>query len=103
MPFRTQWFSIARWDRCAFYLCLANAALFYHQKTNGGGYEYSDYGESASYFGHCMSLLAQRLASRDDGCSEGVIITVLGFLCHDVCSSHLFQLLSQTQLTFFSP
>lgn len=70
-------------DRCAFYLCLANGALFHHQMTRGGSLEYSDCDESAGYFGHCTRMVVQRLASGDDGVSEGVITTVLGFLCHD--------------------
>jgi len=73
-------------DRSAFYLCLANGALFYHQMTQGSGLEYSDSEESAGYFGHCTSQLAQRLGDEDDGVSEGVITTVIGFLCHDASS-----------------
>lgn len=83
-PFGMEWFASAIADRCSFYLCLANGAMFYHQMIEGGSYEYSAYDESAKYFSHCIGLVAQRLGRRDDGVSEGVITTVLGFLCHDV-------------------
>jgi hypothetical protein len=88
-PFGKEWFATAIADRCSFYLCLANGAMFYHQMIEGGSYEYSDYDESAKYFGHCTGLMAQRLGCKDDGVSEGVITTVLGFLCHDVRPWHL--------------
>jgi len=59
--------------------------MFYHRTIAGGSYEYSDYEESANYFSCCTSLLARRLGCPGEGVSEGVINTVLGFLCHDVC------------------
>ncbi|KAB5547258.1 hypothetical protein GE09DRAFT_206157 [Coniochaeta sp. 2T2.1] len=83
-PFRMEWFAMAVADQCAFYLCLANAALFYHQMTGGeGGCEYSDCDESARYFSLCMGMMTERLGSGSDAVSEGVVTTVLGFLCHD--------------------
>ncbi|KAB5560052.1 hypothetical protein GE09DRAFT_76551 [Coniochaeta sp. 2T2.1] len=79
-----EWFAMAVADRCAFYLCLANAAMFYHQMTAGdGSCEYGDCDESARYFGQCMCMMTERLGSGSDGVSEGVVTTVLGFLCHD--------------------
>lgn len=94
-----EWFATAIADRCSFYLCLANGAMFYHQMIEGGSFEYSDYDESAKYFSNCTGLLAQRLGHRQDGVSEGVITTVLGFLCHDVSVEALLTSGTQRKLT----
>jgi hypothetical protein len=84
-PFRLEWFATAVADRCSYYLCLANGAMFYHRTIQGGGsYEYSEYEESAQYFGRCTALMAQRLDCPEESVSEGAVTTVLGFLCHDV-------------------
>jgi hypothetical protein len=71
-------------DTSAYYLSLANAALFLNCRTNNGGLEYSDSVESSSYYTKCLSQLAHRLLNKEESISEGVITTVLGFLCHDV-------------------
>ncbi|KIX06765.1 uncharacterized protein Z518_04741 [Rhinocladiella mackenziei CBS 650.93] len=73
-PFRYEWFSMAVVDYSAFY-----------QITNHSGTEYSDCVESARYFSTCLNQIAQRLGSKTDSISQGVITTILGFLCHDSC------------------
>jgi hypothetical protein len=83
-PFRLEWFSMALIDRSAFYLSLANAALFFNQMTNHGSFEYSDCLESSKYYSECLNQVTRRLGSRTESVSEGVITTVLGFICHDV-------------------
>ena len=84
-PFRTEWFSMAMLDCTAFYLCLANAALFFNQFKFHKGIEYEDFAESSKYFSLCLRQVTTRLDSESDRASDGVITTVLGFLCHDVC------------------
>jgi hypothetical protein len=71
-------------DRSAFYLSLANAALFFNQMTKHGSFEYSDCPESSKYYSECLNQVTRRLGSRTESVSEGVITTVLGFICHDV-------------------
>ena len=71
-------------DSSAFYLSLANAALFVNRLDQQGYLEYSDSVESAKYYSECLNQITQRLASRTESLSQGVITTVLGFLCHDV-------------------
>jgi len=83
-PFRIQWFEMAVVDSSAFYLSLANAALFLSRVNQQGGLEYSDCIESANYYSECLNQVTKRLASRTEGISQGVITTILGFLCHDV-------------------
>jgi hypothetical protein len=76
-PFRQEWMSMALVDHSAFYLSLANAALFTMQMMEHKGFEY----------GECLNQVARRLSSRIESVSEGIITTVLGFICHDVCLS----------------
>jgi hypothetical protein len=83
-PFRLEWFSMALVDRSALYISLANAALFFNQMTKPGSFEYSDYLESSKYYSQCLNQVTRRLSSRTESVSEGVITTVLGFICHDV-------------------
>ncbi|KIW83801.1 hypothetical protein Z517_03047 [Fonsecaea pedrosoi CBS 271.37] len=82
-PFRNEWFAMAVIDRTAFYLSLANAALFFHQMTERKGCEYGDFEESSKYLSLCLNGVAQRLERETHQISDGVITTVLGFLCHD--------------------
>ncbi|KAJ9610418.1 hypothetical protein H2200_005195 [Cladophialophora chaetospira] len=70
-------------DSTAFYLALANAAVFFNQITLGKGSEHSDFEESAKYVGICLSQITARLKRELNNISEGVVVTVLGFLCHD--------------------
>lgn len=72
-------------DCTAFYLSLANASLFFNQHTQWKGLEYGDFEESSKYFSLCLNQVTQRLRREIAQVSEGVITTVLGFLCHDVC------------------
>ncbi len=71
-------------DRTAFHLSLANAALFFHQLSQRKGSEHSDFEESSKYLDLCLSEIGQRLGNELEMVSEGVVTTVLGFLCHDV-------------------
>ncbi|OAP63314.1 hypothetical protein AYL99_02541 [Fonsecaea erecta] len=82
-PFRNEWFTMAVIDCTAFYLSLANAALFFHQMTERRGCEYGDFEESSRYLSLCLNQVAQRLGRESHNISQGVITTVLGFLCHD--------------------
>ena len=45
--------------------------------------EYSDCDESAKYYSECLNQVSQRLESSTESLSQGIITTVLGFLCHD--------------------
>ena len=83
-PFRNEWFAMAVVDCTAFYLSLANAALFFHQMTQHKGREHSDFEESSKYLSLCLNEVTKRLGTDSDNVSDGVITTVLGFLCHNV-------------------
>ncbi|EXJ67458.1 uncharacterized protein A1O5_09471 [Cladophialophora psammophila CBS 110553] len=82
-PFRNEWFAMAVIDCTAFYLSLANAALFFHQMAQRKGCEHSDFEESSAYLSLCLNQVTERLGKESDHVSDGVITTILGFLCHD--------------------
>jgi hypothetical protein len=71
-------------DATAFNLSLANAALFYDQRTRTSTFKYENSVECLTYYGKCLREISKRLGSSDDSVSDGVIMTVLGLLCHDV-------------------
>jgi len=96
-PFRVEWFNMAILDPCSYFLCLANAALFMYQHiTHKKSLEYTDSAESAKYYSQCLSQLTHQLASETERFSDGVITTILGFVCHsgsvghrDRCEMHM--------------
>jgi hypothetical protein len=71
-------------DSTAFYLSLANATVFFNQITLGKGSDYSDFKESSKYLGLCLNQMTERLRTELNNISDGIVTTVLGFLCHDV-------------------
>ncbi|VUC36234.1 unnamed protein product [Clonostachys rosea] len=96
-PFRAEWFNMAVLEPSAYYLCLANAALFLNQFLTGHGrLEYTDCVESSKYYGLCLSRVTGQLADQSRGITQGLVTTVLGFVCHnlslgnwDRCDMHL--------------
>lgn len=71
-------------DTSAYYISLANAALYMNRMIHNGGLEYSDSPESSDYYSTCVNTMSQRLSSLEESTSEGIITTILGFQCHDV-------------------
>lgn len=86
-PFRTVWFSMALTDATAFQLCMANAAMFMAQRKQPATFQYQKCSEVLEYYGKCLGQITKRLECRDDCTSEGVIVTILGLICHDVRTS----------------
>jgi hypothetical protein len=96
-PFRVEWFSMALLDPTSYYLCLANAALFMDQRvTCSPSLEYTDTVESTKYYSKCLTQVTKQLTGKVQSISEGLITTVLGFVCHsstignwDRCEMHM--------------
>jgi hypothetical protein len=88
-PFRTSWFRIGLSDAAAFNLWLAQAVVirngFFHE-NNSFNYDtkYLDTSEAGKYYCKSLHQLAIRLNSREDCISDGVIATIMGFICVDV-------------------
>ncbi|KAF3399068.1 hypothetical protein DPV78_007158 [Talaromyces pinophilus] len=83
-PFRTVWFSMALTDATAFQLCMANAAMFMAQRKQPATFQYEKCSEVLEYYGKCLGQITKRLECRDDRTSDGVIVTILGLICHDI-------------------
>jgi hypothetical protein len=76
-------------DPSSYFLCLANAALFMNQYiTRRKSLEYTDSAESAKYYSKCLTQVTQKLACEVERFREGVITTVLGFVCHSISVGH---------------
>jgi len=87
-PFRTVWFTMSLHDHSAFRLAMANAAMFLGEKHHPQTFRYEHCHEALKYYGQCVRQITDRLADPTDCTSEGVVTTILGLICHDVCSSH---------------
>ncbi|OKL59523.1 hypothetical protein UA08_05419 [Talaromyces atroroseus] len=83
-PFRTVWFSMALTDATALQLCLANAAMFMAQRRQPGMFQYDKCTEALEYYGRSLCQVTKRLENSIDCTSTGVLVTVLGFICHDL-------------------
>jgi hypothetical protein len=76
-------------DPSSYFLCLANAALFMNQHvTQKKTIEYTDSAESAKYYSKCLTQVTRKLACEAERFREGVITTVLGFICHSISVGH---------------
>lgn len=78
-------------DQSAFILCKANAAMFLEKARlrNGDEFRYEHCAETLSYYGQCVREVSSRLSDPVDCVSEGVFTTILGLICHDVCTAFL--------------
>lgn len=85
-PFRDVWFKLALHDGSAFTLSMANAAMFLDEACHPATFQYERSGEALAYYGRSVSQVTSRLADPVDCVSEGLMTTVLGLICHDVCT-----------------
>jgi hypothetical protein len=88
-PFRSSWLRIGLSDRVAFDLWLAQAVVIRNglvHKSNKFAYDelFADTSEANSYYCKSLHQLTIRLNDREDCISEGVIATIMGFICVDV-------------------
>jgi hypothetical protein len=96
-PLGPIWFTIGMIDKSAFQLTLGNAAYCFNKETGlyqGELFDRGETAESMSFYTMAMESVKRRLRDPIDGVSEGVIGSVLGFACHDVCFLLALPLLS---------
>lgn len=86
-PFRKIWFFLALQDSSAFLLCKANAAMFLEETRYPHTFCYERCQETLTYYGQCVRQITDRLSDPTESTSVGVIICILGLICHDV-STH---------------
>lgn len=101
-PFRFPWLSMGLSDAAAWYITLANAVLFrgLAPGTTSGFPEHSSNVEAMKWYTLSLRSIKSRLADPVMSVSEGLVIAVTGFLCHDVCAC-LFFLSSSTYTLIF--
>lgn len=101
-PFRASWFRIGLSDTAAFDLWLAQAVvirngLFHEPNVLNYDAKYLDTSEASKYYCKSLHQLAIRLNNREDCVSDGVIATIMGFICVDVRYTVLPILSSDTR------
>lgn len=90
-PFRALFLRMALFDSSARKLVLANAAIFCEQRWRSAREAFRVTPEAATYYLQSCRELSCRFADPSDRLSDGVIATVLGFLCHDVSQPRSVQ------------
>lgn len=75
-------------DAAAWYITLANAVLFrgLAPGTTSGFPEHSSNVEAMKWYTLSLRSIKSRLVDPVMSVSEGLVIAVTGFLCHDVCA-----------------
>jgi hypothetical protein len=76
---RALWITIAMSDSSAFHLTLAHASQFLA--------EAGETSESMKHYTTSVRTVSRRLRDPVDGISDGIIGTILGFVCYDVRAS----------------
>lgn len=76
-------------DESAFLLCKANAAMFLEETRYPHTFRYEKCQETLTYYGQCVRQVTDRLSDPIENTGMGVIICILGLICHDVSTLHL--------------
>ncbi|KAI1767269.1 hypothetical protein GGR53DRAFT_463569 [Hypoxylon sp. FL1150] len=81
-PFRFPWLSMGLSDPASWHITLANAALY---RTNPGMQktEFAASAEAVKWYTMSLTSVTKRLADPATSDSEGLVIAVTGFVCHD--------------------
>lgn len=90
-PFRFPWLSMGLSDAAAWHITLANAALFRDIKPRGRKPEYNISIEAMKWYTQSLASVTKRLADPAESNSEGLIVAITGFVCHDVGVHRYFE------------
>ncbi|KAI1143106.1 hypothetical protein F5Y05DRAFT_142731 [Hypoxylon sp. FL0543] len=86
-PFRFPWITMGLSDSAALHITLANAALFRGLKADPQALkqkpEFSINPDAMKWYTLSLASITQRLADPAERASEGLVIAVTGFVCHD--------------------
>ncbi|KAI1409191.1 hypothetical protein F5Y13DRAFT_170982 [Hypoxylon sp. FL1857] len=86
-PFRFPWITMGLSDASAFHITLANAALYRGIKTDPHAQkhkpEFNTNDEAMKWYTLSLASITRRLADPAERDSEGLVIAVTGFVCHD--------------------
>ncbi|KAI1779672.1 hypothetical protein F4818DRAFT_149031 [Hypoxylon cercidicola] len=82
-PFRFPWLSMGLSDAAAWHITLANAALFRSDPCKKKKGEFTSSVEAMKWYTMSLASVTKRLADPVASDSEGLVIAVTGFVCHD--------------------
>ncbi|KAI2618762.1 hypothetical protein GGR54DRAFT_141823 [Hypoxylon sp. NC1633] len=82
-PFRFPWLSMGLSDEAAWHITMANATLFREGGPGSKKTEFSVSTEAMKWYTMSLTSTAKRLADPNESGSEGLIIAITGFVCHD--------------------
>ncbi|KAI0834121.1 hypothetical protein F5Y06DRAFT_279919 [Hypoxylon sp. FL0890] len=86
-PFRFPWITMGLSDSAAFHITLANAALFRGIKADPQALkqkpEFSSNADAMKWYTLSLASVTKRLADPAESESEGLVIAITGFVCHD--------------------
>lgn len=82
-PFRFPWLTMGLSDIAAWHITLANAIIYRGLKPGEKKSEFTDV-EAVKWYTLSLASITKRLADPAESNSEGLIIAVTGFVCHDV-------------------
>ncbi|KAI1468850.1 uncharacterized protein F4812DRAFT_470645 [Daldinia caldariorum] len=82
-PFRFTWLTVGLSDAAAWQITLANAASFRKASQDSVTAEYACSVEAMKWYTLSLASITKRLADPDEKDSEGLIVAVTGFVCHD--------------------
>ncbi|KAI1104058.1 hypothetical protein F4804DRAFT_342049 [Jackrogersella minutella] len=82
-PFRFPWLSMGLSDAAAWNITLANAVLYRGVKPGQKKPEFNSNDEAMKWYTLSLTSIVKRLADPAEDNSEGLVIAVTGFVCHD--------------------
>ncbi|KAK6948613.1 hypothetical protein Daesc_010383 [Daldinia eschscholtzii] len=82
-PFRFTWLTMGLSDTAAWHITLANAASYRKASQGNMTAEYSCSVEAMKWYTLSLASITKRLADPDEKDSEGLIVAITGFVCHD--------------------
>lgn len=84
-PFRFTWITMGLSDSAAWYITLANAALYRDFKAGTQKPEYYTNSDAMKWYTKSLSNITKRLQDPAETDGEGLVVAITGFICHDVC------------------
>ncbi|KAI1462135.1 hypothetical protein F4805DRAFT_194889 [Annulohypoxylon moriforme] len=81
-PFRFPWLTMGLSDIAAWHITLANAVIYRGLKPGEKKTEFTDL-EALKWYTLSLASITKRLADPAESNSEGLVIAVTGFVCHD--------------------
>ncbi|KAI0380138.1 hypothetical protein F5Y04DRAFT_282268 [Hypomontagnella monticulosa] len=82
-PFRFTWITMGLSDAAAWYITLANAALYRDFKAGTKKPEFYTNSDAMKWYTKSLSSITKRLQDPAETEGEGLVVAITGFVCHD--------------------